>query len=256
MRIILIILVIILLGGWGIMKMHDPHRAYLPLGTEDLSSISAELDRLPRDERDLVEGYAKRSKGRIVEAAFSDSGEPLTARTVAQAIVLQRAFLAHSSTNAEPAPSVEAPRETVRQDRLAPMRHVLSLELLDRRILTPEERLAELSASYVPGRPKRGIRKDESALIMTFRLSNRSDYEISTAKVWAAVHKADTGQTLAECNINFNGALAANDSTEIRCQRAGEITDTERKFVDMRDGELNLEWVPSYVRFSNGSSPG
>jgi hypothetical protein len=256
MRILLIVLVIVLLTGWGVMNGRDPYRAYLPLGTEDMGSIRSELDRLPKDERDLVEGYAKRAKGRIAEAAYSDSGEPYTARTVADAIVLQREFLARTGAKEARMPSAEAQRETAREDRLAPMRRAISLDLLDRRIMTPEQRLDELGANHVPGTAKRGIKKGESILIMTFRLSNRSVSEIGTAKVWAAVRKADTGQTLAECYINFSGTLAVNDSTEIRCQRKGDPTDADRKFVDIPDRDLSLEWVPSYVRFSNGSVPG
>ena len=250
MRLIVIFLVIILLSGWGVMRMRDPYRAHLPLGTEDLGSIRSKLDRLPKEESDLVEGYVKRAKGRYVEAAYSDSGEPLTAITVSDAIALQRDFLAR--TRNKEAAERETKREAAREERLAPMRRAISLELLDHRILTPEQRLAELAANQVPGTPKRGIRTGESAIIMTFRLSNRSDYEITTADVWAAVHKADTGQTLAECYIRFKGTLGVNDSTEIRCQRAGELTDADRTFADTPDSNLTAEWVPSYVRFSNG----
>ena len=141
----------------------NPLATPLPLNLADIPKIQPQLDRLTAEERELVLGYLNRSKGDVLPAKFADPDAPLTARTFAEAIKLQREFNASQSVDDARMDLLRAARET----GMEPLRKALSVELLKREILT---------ADQVTGRePRQGQALNNTpTLVTTWRLRNAS----------------------------------------------------------------------------------
>lgn len=91
---LLVLAAVVGLIAVGVFRRPDPHRTLLPIGSTDLSSVRPQLEALPDSERVLVLEYVRRSGGDVLPPKLADPDEPLTARTFADAIALQRRFRA------------------------------------------------------------------------------------------------------------------------------------------------------------------
>ncbi|GEM_PF-1703449 len=232
----------------------NPYRARLPIGSTDLSSIQKSLDRLPAEERELVKGYVARSRGDVLPAKFADPDEPLTARTVGEAIELQRRFVARmGEANAK-----AHVREVIRDGKLAPLREALAVELTRREILPREEVTippAELERIRAQT-PKRAI-DDTPVLVTHYHITNTSRRTIESfvADVKIRHTQRDIPQlgALDGCHITHDALLQPGESTDIRCGNTQRIASPEdRAYVDMDASALAIEWTPKRIRFSGG----
>jgi hypothetical protein len=111
-------LVAIALLAWFAHGLRDPLRTALPFGTTDLSSVQVQLRRLSPADRALVEAYVRRSHGDVLPAKFADPDQPFTARTLGEAIALEKAWdVRRDAKDAE-----AARRQAERDAAMAPLR--------------------------------------------------------------------------------------------------------------------------------------
>lgn len=89
----------------------DPYGTTLPMEVDDLSPIQPALDKLPLADREVVTDYLKHSNGDVLPAQFADPDAPLTARTFAQAIALEKDFRVKMAAQDEKAAAMRAVRE-------------------------------------------------------------------------------------------------------------------------------------------------
>lgn len=229
-------IVLVVLTIWGVSVERSPHRTALPFGSTDLAPIQSKLDRLPATERELVYAYVKRSNGDVLPPKFADPEYPLTARTVGEAIELQRRFLKKK----EAVDAKAREQEVARNKALAPLRDALNIVLLKR----------EIAPLFRDGLPK---------LISTYRVENTSGQTIDSFKASVEILKAGQqfshlGQ-LGGCYIEHNQPLSSGQSTEIRCGNSnlGEASNKEREYVDMTADQLSIHWFPKLIHFSDGT---
>src|SRR6188768_385636 len=137
----------------------DPRTTRLPLDLAEIPKIQPQLDKLPAEERELVLAYLQRSKGDVLPAKFADPDAPLTARTFAEAIKLQREWKVKFAKENE---RIEALAEA-REEAYEPLRRAISATLLKREILTADE------ASGRQPTPGRALNNNE-VLVVTYRL--------------------------------------------------------------------------------------
>jgi len=111
-----------------IIHLRDPHRTALPFGSTDLTPVKAQLDKLPDNERELVEEYVQRSHGDVLPLRFADPDNPLTARTFGEAIALERQWRDKQKVVQAGADA----RLSDRERELAPLRAVVSATVAKR----------------------------------------------------------------------------------------------------------------------------
>jgi len=233
---ILFAIVLVALTVWCVSGTINPYRTALPFGSTDLTPIKAKLDRLPANERDLVYAYVKRSNGDVVPPKFADPDDPLTARTVGEAIELQRNFLKKQEAVDAKAHELEVARDK----ELMPLREALNIVLIKR----------EIAPLFNDGLPK---------LITTYRIENTSGRTIDSFKAGVGILKA--GQRfsylaqLDECYIEHNQPLSPGENTEIRCSNVNSLKagNKEREYVDMTADQLSIHWFPKWIHFTDGT---
>lgn len=247
---ILIAAVVAILLTWSVTVLRDVHRVALPFGTADLSSIKPRLDKLPPDERALVYGYVKRSRGDVMPAQFADPDEPFTARTVGEAITLQRKFL---KLMAEREVKQQA-RQAERDAAMAPLREALAIDLVQRELVPAG--LVNKTQITDEMRAKRPV-DERDVLVTTYRVQNTSDTKILELRAVVDVkrlHKRETDfLPLDSCYITRTQPLEPGQDFEIRCSESRRAaSDADRDYVAMAGSELLLVWEPKYIRFENG----
>ena len=228
----------------------SPHATPLPMDVADLSPIQAQLDQLSADERELVVGYLKRSNGDVLPAQFADPDEPFTARTFGEAIVLQRDFLVKQGQR----DLESAARQARREAGLQPLRDVLALQLVKRELLTYDQ--IHGAASLPPAGSAKSARSgnsDRQILVLTYRLSNRSDRTLAAFSGSARIPSGGL-MPLAQCFIDERGELAPGASRDVRCGDVRREADAEQRRVLTRSlADLQLSWEPRELRFVDGS---
>lgn len=233
------LMIVIILGAltiWGAVTLRSPYRVALPFGSTDLSTIQSTLDRLPADERELVYGYVKSSNGDVLPPRFADPDYPLTARTVGEAIELQRSFLKKQ----EEIDLKARVMEEARNKALKPLRDALSIALVKREIVD----------FFHDGEPR---------LVTTYRVVNTSGQTIDSFKAHVGIMKAGQhfsyiGQ-LDECFIEHKIPLSSGQNIEIPCGKNNfrKANEKERGYVDMTAEQLSIHWFPMLIRFANGT---
>lgn len=250
-------LVLVGLLVWGAIELRDPHRTSLPFGTDDLSSVQDQLARLPEDERELVTAYVRRSRGDVLTPAMADPDVPLTARTFADAIKLQRRYLVFQ---AEQNAKIQA-RKAERDSKLEPLRAALSLRLIKREIMTADEatgRSPEPAPVY-PGAAKQALSplNNTQVLVSTYRLRNISNTTIDSAKVSVTIRKAsprlDELGILANCYIEHDTPLVQWDGASVRCAQLNKpATEQDRAYAAMDESQFIVDYEPRLIRFADG----
>jgi len=218
----------------------------LPLNLADIPKIQPQLDKLKSEDRELVLGYLKRSKGDVLPAKFADPDEPLTARTFAEAIKLQREFKARQKVQ-------EAGAETRRDEReagLEPMRKALGIELVKREIVSADEATGRA--------PQQGRALNNApTLVTTWRLINASGDTITSAAGTVTVRTTSDPNSLmgvTSCYIDRREPIPIGQIVEVRCggtnRHAG---DAEKEFVALPESSLVITWEPRMITLANGT---
>lgn len=223
----------------------NPMGTTLPLDLADIPKKQPQLDKLTAEDRELVLGYLKRSKGDVLPAKFADPDQPFTARTFAEAIKLQREFMAKQTVE-------DARMEGVREAResgMEPLRKALSVDLVKREIVTSDE---------ATGRePRQGQALNTTPVLMTtWRLTNYSGDTITHVSGSATVRTTSNPNSLmgvTSCYINRSEPITVGDIVEIRCGNANKPAgDAERDFVAMSDSSLVVTWEPKSITLAGG----
>lgn len=214
----------------------DPHRTALPFGSTDLSSVQAELARLPGEERALVEAYVKRSNGDVLTAQFADPDDPLTARTFGEAIELQRAFVERMKVEDARMADLRAERDA----RLAPLRDIADARVVKAQIIG------------IDGAP---VADGSGNFVTRIRIQNRGNESIVALSGSLKARDRDEYLPLDLCWIELGSqqTLAAGASTEFDCGRGrGGATDQQRAYVDNPAGRFTVEWEPRHIKLASG----
>jgi hypothetical protein len=229
----------------------DPYATGLPSREADLPQVQSQLDKLSPEERELVAGYLRRSKGTVLPAHLADPDDPLTARTLGEAIRLQRDF--NVKKVAEDA-KVEELRKA-REAKLEPLRRALSVELVKREILTEDQVLGR--------EPTPGVAlRNTPILITTYRLHNKSAETMTRASGNVKVRTTlfpESSASIQECFFDHREPIPAGEAAQVRCgnirKRAGTA---EEEFVAMPESSLIVTWEPmspESVTFAGGAAP-
>lgn len=229
----------------------DPHATALPTGEAGLARVQAQLDQLPPKEQELVVAYLRRSKGTVLPARLADPDAPFTARTFGEAIRLQRDFEVRQAAENAKVAELRAAREAA----LEPLRRALSVELVNREILTEDQ---------VRGRqPTRGVAlRNTPILVTTYRLRNRSAETMTRVSGTITVRtKLDPASPkgLQGCYFEHTSPIPAGEAALVRCgdlnKRAGEADEV---FVQMPESSLVVAWDPASpqaIAFAGGAAP-
>lgn len=227
----------------------DPYRTTLPMEVADLTPIQPALDKLPPEDRELVTDYLKRSNGDVLPEQFADPDAPLTARTFAQAIALQKDFRVTMAAQDKEA----AARRAVREAAMQSLRDVVGVRLVKRELLTRAEIFAMPSATGSVKRANPGSPNDPLIQVMTYRVSNRSARTVAAFS--GSVKIPGKGlMPAADCWIDERASLEALASREVRCGNTNRgANDEEREAVTRPMSEITLVWNPAEVTFADGS---
>ena len=240
---LLVKLGLIALLGWALVEWRNPHRTPLPFASTDLSGVQDQLQRLPLDERDLVEAYVRRSRGDVLTPDLADPDEPLTARTFGEAIALQRRHVALQLQQR----ARQQARRAERDAALQPLRAALGIELLRREIVSADAAMGR-SATAGGGAP---------VLVTTWRLRNTSPFQIEQARASVTVRKRYHPPTelgiLDNCYFTPDRPLAAGESLEVRCGQLNRgAGPAERAYAAMDEDDFVIEWEPRLIRYAGG----
>ena len=243
-RVFLLLLVIAM--TWLFMRPGDPHRTALPFGTTDLSSVHKQLARLPGDERKLVEDYVKRSNGDVLTPKFADPDDPLTARTFAEAIELQKRWAAKQSV----ADAQAADRKADREARMAPLREVVEARVVSAKVMT-------LNASQEltdPGYAKKAHQvSDALTFVLRVRVENHGTQPIVALKGSLQARDRDTYLPMDLCWIDLQQEIPSGESTEFYCgNSARQASDQQKAFAEHDDGRFTETWEPQYLKLASG----
>ena len=223
----------------------DPHATRLVLNLADIPKIQPQLDKLPADERQLVLDYLKRSNGDVLPPNLADPSAPLTARTFAEAIKLQREFNVTNGVEQAKFAEFRASRDAA----MEPLRQALDIEIARREILTADE------ASGRQPSPGQAIH-DAPVLVTTYRVQNRSSETIThvTGSVSVrSVSDPDSLMGLDRCFIDRAAPITSGQSLEIRCGNvAKRPSDQDKEYIAMAESSLILRWEPRSITFEGG----
>lgn len=224
----------------------DPMTTTLPLNLADIPKIQPQLNKLKPEDRDLVLGYLKRSKGDVLPAKFADPDEPFTARTFAEAIKLQRDFKAKQKVQDQRTESMQEARES----KLEPMRKALGIELAKREIVTSDQAMGR------EARPGQAL-NNTPMLVTTWRLINASGDTITRASGSVTVRTTSDPSSLmgiTSCYIDHTEPIPIGQIVEVRCggrnRQAGEA---EKDFVSMPESSLVISWEPKSITLAGGT---
>lgn len=252
------LLIVVVLGAliaWGVSVQRNPYRTALPLEVADLRPIQGKLDKLPAADRELVLGYLQRSRGDVLPAHLADPDEPLTARTFAEAIKLQRQFLERQAVITAQLKAQEA----VRDEAMAPLRAALGIRLVKREIVARGELLGKpLFSSRRDGRLVAHAIDNHQVVVTTYRLENNSGYT-SIAGVKANVRVRKQGSSrydlgdLSSCYIAHDAPIPTGEGIDIRCANTNkQVSEADRAYVDLPVDDLVIDWEPKLIRFGDG----
>lgn len=244
---LLVILAAGVLVVLGARHSRDPRHTELPFGSTDLSSVEAQLAKLPDDERALVEGYVRRSNGDYLPAGMGDPDNPLTARTFAEAIVLERAWNARMEGERAQADARQAGRDA----RLAPLRALVDARVLEAEVLDSRE-FAARRGQPQPGQASR--RDDGETFVVRIRVHNSGDEAVASMNGSLQARDRDGYLPLDLCWIELNprAPLAPGASEEIDCGGRAGVSETQRAFAAGAPGRFTVVWEPREIVLASG----
>jgi hypothetical protein len=243
-RIVIFLGVCIALYSW----CGDPHHTRLPFGTTDLSSVQKQLAKLPPADRTLVEAYVKRSNGDVLPKQFADPDDPLTARTFAEAIELQRTWEAKAKIYDARIAKIRAEREA----KLAPLRAVVRASVVKAEVLTRNEYQARRDPTFY----QRPYRVDGSpAFLSTIRIQNLTDQTIVAVRGSLEAHDAQAYLPMDLCwiDIGEQQSIPSHGSLDLLCGHDYRMaSQQQRDFIANPRGRFEVVWEPQYAKFADG----
>ena len=226
----------------------DPHRTALPFGSTDLTSVEKQLAALPAEERALVEAYVARSGGDVLTPQFADPDDPLTARTFAQAIELQKRWNEKMGVLEQRLSALRVERE----GKLAPLRALVRATVVKSEVVTRNE----YQARQDPGFYSRAYQVDKSpTFISLIRVQNRSNERILAVKGSLKAQDRDQTLPLDLCWIDLGSdhELAPGATTDFYCGNVLHgVSEQQRDFIALPAGRFQVEWIPKYVKLASG----
>ena len=242
---VLIIAAAVMFGGYKYST--NPYRTSLPFGTTDLSSVQKPLQRLPPEDRKRVEEYVQRTNGDYLPAAFGDPDNPMTARTFAEAIEIQKVW----EVKMQAQKAREAQLAAEREKRMQPLREQVMVELVQAMILTRNE----ASARIDPGFYKRPYQVDTSpTTVVRIRLSNVG---AQTVMAFTGSLKGIDSQSwlpLDLCWVEYSRQLNPDESLELECVgRFAGVSQQMRDFINAPEStRFRVTWEPHSVTLASG----
>jgi hypothetical protein len=242
----LVVLLAVIVGFY--VWNHDPHHTKLPFGTTDLGSVQKELQKLPTAERELVEAYVKRSNGDVLPKQFADPDNPLTARTFAEAIELQRTWEAKAKVDDARIAALRAQREA----KMAPLRAAVRARVVKAEVLTRNEYQARRDPDFY----KRPYTVDKSpAFLTTIAVQNLSDQTIVELRGSLEARDAQAYLPMDLCwiDIGEQQSIPSGGTLELMCGHDYRGASQQQKdFADNPGGRFEVVWKPKSVKFADG----
>lgn len=242
---LLIAAVALVFGGYQ--YSHNPYRTSLPFGSTDLSSVQEALARLPAADRQRVEDYVQRTHGDYLPAAFGDPDDPMTARTFAEAIEIQKGW--EVKMQAQQARQAQLAAE--REERMQPLREQIEVELVQAMILTRNA----ADARHDPDFHKKAYQVDSSpTAVVRIRLSNVG---AQTVMAFTGSLKGIDRQSwlpLNLCWVEYARQLNPDESVELECvSRFAGVNQQMRDFIDAPESSrFRVTWEPHSVTLASG----
>ena len=141
----------------------------------------------------------------------------------------------------------------LREEQLAPLREVLSVELQSREIVGREEFLRRGLPSSEGTEPPADT---ERVLIATYRVRNRSAEPIARFSVWVTVRMTDDPSSMrgiASCSLEQSMVLEPGAERDIHC---GDLykraTAADEQYAALPQDALVLTWEPREITFVSG----
>ncbi|MEP6898781.1 MAG: hypothetical protein ABI870_09645 [Rhodanobacter sp.] len=243
-------IVAIVVVAFLVRRSHDPLRAALPFGTTDLSSVEPALQRLQPGDRALVEAYVKRSNGDVLLPSMADPGEPLTARTFAQAIALEKTWDIRRDTQQAVATRNAAERDA----RMAPLRDIVEASVVHAEILSPRQLIAP--AAQVDG-IKSALPSDKATIfVVTVSLHNLGSKAIVAMSGSLEAQDRDSELPVDLCwvDVGPSDRIDPASRSEIRCANTHRhASDRQRAFIDAPPGRFTVLWKPKTLQLEDGT---
>lgn len=242
-----ILLVLFFSAMFGLYRIGtDPYRTALPMEVEDLSPIAPQLAKLPAEDRELVVDYLKRSNGDVLPAQFADPDDPLTARTFAEAIALEKKHREKMKVEQARLATFRAERDA----QFKPLRDIVTARIVNREFLTHEQIFGG-QASGSAAKSAQGPADSEKLTVITYRFWNRGNRTITGLR--GLVEVAGSGlMPAASCVIDSDDALASLDHRDLRCRTPRDANAADRALMQRPLGEIPLGWYPREIRFDDG----
>lgn len=219
----------------------DPYRTALPMDVEDLSPIEPQLAKLPPEDRELVVDYLKRSNGDVLPEQFADPDDPLTARTFADAIALEKTHREKMKVEQARLAAFRAERDA----QFKPLRDIVTARIVDRQELTE----AEIYGAPGAGQPLRD--NEQRSTVITYRFWNRGNRTITTLR--GSVEVAGSGlMPAASCWIDDVNPIGSLDHRDVRCRTPRDANAADRALMQRPIAEIPLGWYPREIRFADG----
>ena len=226
----------------------DPYGTRLPIGTSDLGSVHKALAKLTDDERALVEAYARRSRGDVLPVQFADPDDPLTARTFAEPIELQRVWETKRKAQEAQLAELRAQHEA----RLAPLRAQVRASVVKAEIVTRNEYQARRNPYFY----QQPYQVDTSPTFLTrIRVENLGNQPIVALRgsLEASDSQAYLSMDLCWIDLDSDEAIAAGDFLEFYCGHDYRgASQQQRDFVNRPEGRFEVKWEPRYVKLASG----
>lgn len=230
----------VLLACWGVSAAHSPYRVALSSGSAEAAAIA----RLPTEEKELVLAYLRRNR----EARSADPASPRPARTLGEAIALERAYWKRRGVELE---RIRAAR-VERHEALAPLLDAVSIAVVGREMRARRLALSPSEEASAPPEPD-----DAPVLVTTYRVGNTSARTITelfaTVSILESKRAGAEPVVLTACRFARNTPIAPGQQVELSCFRRRGLG-RESAFLAMRRDEFVVDWVPRLIRFDDGSS--
>jgi hypothetical protein len=226
----------------------DVHHTRLPFGTTDLSSVQEPLAELSSEERALVEAYVKRSNGDVLPKQFADPDDPLTARTFAEAIELQRTWnVKQQAVNLR-----VAELRSQREAKLAPLRAMVEASVVKAEVITRNEYQARSDPTFY----QRPYQVDTSPAFLTLvRVRNLSSETLVAVRGSLHAIDADAYLPMDLCWIDVGDerSIPSGGSIDLLCGHDYRgASQQQRDFVRNPTGRFRIVWEPRYVKLASG----
>ncbi|MCB1587328.1 MAG: hypothetical protein KDI56_00335 [Xanthomonadales bacterium] len=230
----------------GLMRwLADPRDTALPFGTDDLSSVQAELAELTAEERQLVEDYVRRSRGDVLPPEWADPDEPLTARTFAQAIDLERNYRVRQ---AEQQVRSEA-RADARDAAWATLRAIAKVELVRAEVLSAEALAARRGELASNVRSQSG----HPVFMVRVRVQNISDETIESLQGSLKARDSEAFLPLDLCWVDRRSSLRSGAVEEFDCAQLNQSASAQATaFAKPTPGRFEVRWEPSRIVLGSG----